>query len=181
MAKKNAKRNVKSNEMRMKVFTVVSIAINILYCLMSFVYFQGGRVSLKGLVALAFWGGQEYFCIKLLKNAVRPVYGADGSLESCIDAADPEELGIYSLAQDTLWICWVAQLFCSFHGAFFVFWLSVPTFIGYKLYAFAKPFLPELLAKAAASVGEGGTAGSPKTRDERRREAIKRRKGRLAS
>lgn len=180
MAKDTAKKNWKKNEVRMRAFTLITIVVNIFYCVMTLFYHRRGSVYMRDLFSVGFWLGQEYLCLSALKSFAKPVFAADGSLQSCPDASNPQELGLYSFAQDALWVCWVVQALCSFHFAFFVFYLPVPATVIYKLGTLAKPFLPSWLTSWGGAAAEAETAEStePATREERRREAINRRKGR---
>lgn len=183
MAKDTAKKNWKRNETRMQVFLYITILVNAVYAVLV-LWRRGGYIRLKDILAFGFWLGQEYYCWRALKLFSAPTFNAEGTLASCPDASNPRELGVYTFAQDALWVCWVVQSLCCLHPAFFVFYLPLPATLIYKGYALARPLLPSWLAGGSGGVPDGGEAAAgntTQTREERRREAIQRRKGRLVS
>lgn len=178
MAKENTKKNAKRNNARMKAFKLFTALANILYLCLVFGYHRRGQFYWKDLVGLVFWMGQEIFCLRALENLGKPTFADDGlTLQSCVDLSNPAELGLYSFVQDMLWVCWAVQVLCGVHGFFFVFYLPIPGIILYKLYCTAKPLLSSVLGKNGADAGEGEPENSPKDRDLRRKEALRRRKG----
>lgn len=119
---------------RLQIFTYVTLTVNVLY-VSAIMYRRGNLPYMVDLAAIAFWGGQEYFALGALRRFARPTFSSTGELLDCPDAANPQELGFYSLAQDILWVCWVVQVLCLIHPAFFVFYLPVPATIMYKVYS----------------------------------------------
>eukprot|EP00796_Vickermania_ingenoplastis_P010747 gene10747-7475_t len=178
MAKDTAKKNWRRNEVRMKTFTIITAAVNIIYCAVV-LHYRGGYIRMVDVLSVLFWAGQEYYCLRALQRFAAPTFAPDGSLQRCPDVSDPAELGIYTFAQDMLWVCWLVQTLCNLHHAFIVFYLPVPATIIYKGYTLARPFLPGWLGGAVQQQeGREEDQAAPQTREERRREAIKRRKGR---
>ncbi|ORC91213.1 uncharacterized protein TM35_000062180 [Trypanosoma theileri] len=176
MAKDTAKKNMRSNESRMYVFTLLTLAVNILSIIFT-MYFRGGLPSFGDLVGLGFWAGQEYVALSLLKRFAKPVYSSTGDLLECPDVSNPQELGVYSFAQDVLWVCWVVQLLCYlFHWAFVVFYLPVPATAIYKVWQFVGPLLMQRFNPGASSNGDAGADGMPMSRAERRRQELLQRK-----
>lgn len=184
MAKETAKKNLRSNIARMRVFAMITCAINALYVFV-ILYRNGGLPSFKDLMAISFWAGQEYVAYSTLNNLAKPTLSPEGDLLDCIDAGNPTELGYYTFVQDTLWICWVVQLFCIVHPAFFVFYLPVPATLLYKLWGSAlRPLFSMWIgggqgggdANENGSAGDAGGSGAPRSRQERRKEELKQRK-----
>ncbi|CCW71304.1 unnamed protein product [Phytomonas sp. Hart1] len=177
MAKETAKNNWRRNEARMKVFTFITMAVNLLYTGL-IIYHRGGLPSIYDLIAIAFWAGQEYATLQLLKGFAMPSFDVSGELLSCPDASNPKELGYYSFVQDLLWICWTVQTLCNVHTAFFVFYLPVPATLIYKGWTIARPFLTNRMGMKAANGAMEGGEQPPRNRQERRREELERRKNR---
>ncbi|EPY25534.1 hypothetical protein STCU_01331 [Strigomonas culicis] len=176
MAKETAKKNWKKNEARMKIFSMVTIAVNVLYVLV-ILYRNGGLPSFRDLSAISFWASQEYAALVSLKNFAAPRFSADGDLLDCIDASNPQELGYLTLAQDTLWVCWVVQTLCNLHTAFFVFYLPVPATFLHKLWkTILGPLLSNYFGSKGASQAEDSGEAGPRNRQERRKEEAKMRK-----
>lgn len=177
MTKDTAKKNWRRNVARMRIFAIITLAVNVLYtCVI--MYRNGGLPGIRDLVAIAFWACQEYFCYSALNAFGRPVFGEDGQLMDCADASSPKELGYYSFAQDVLWVCWVVQTLCNVHGAFVVFYLPVPATVMYKAWTmFLKPMLA---ARGSGGEDEGGPqqqGGGPQlSRQERRQQERTQRK-----
>ncbi|KAK7194851.1 hypothetical protein NESM_000406000 [Novymonas esmeraldas] len=181
MAKETAKRNVKKNAARMRVFAAITAVVNGVY-IIAILARNGGLPAFRDLLAIGFWLGQEYLAYTTLNALAQPTYGATGELLDCIDAANPKELGYYTFVQDVLWVCWVVQPLCIVHPAFIVFYLPVPATVLYKLWgAVLKP-----LASAWFGGGGGGSgvdgdgaddnSGAPRSRQERRKEELQQRK-----
>ncbi|CBH14129.1 Protein of unknown function (DUF788), putative [Trypanosoma equiperdum] len=176
MAKDTAKKNMRGNAVRMQVFSLITLTVNVICFLVSF-WRQSSFPGFGSLAALAFWAGQEYASLALLKHFARPVFNAEGELLDCPDASDPKELGYYSLAQDVLWVCWVVQVLCFlFHWGFMVLYLPVPVMGLYKLWGIIGP----LLTPAQPAAGEGcGFAPGGLSRAERRKMELQQRKKRV--
>ncbi|CBZ23022.1 conserved hypothetical protein [Leishmania mexicana MHOM/GT/2001/U1103] len=178
MAKETAKRNLRKNKVRMRVFSMITAAVNLLYVL-AILYRNGSLPSFHDLMAIGFWAGQEYLAYAMLSKVAQPTISPDGDLLDCIDASNPQELGYYSLAQDVLWVCWVVQALCMMHPAFIVFYLPVPATLIYKVWgSVLKPLVSVYLGGRGAGTGaeEGSSNGPPRNRQERREEALKQRK-----
>lgn len=177
MAKETAKRNLRTNIARMRVFAMITAAVNAFYVFV-ILYRNGGLPSFKDLMAISFWAGQEYIAYNTLNRLAQPTLSPEGDLLDCIDASNPKELGYYTFVQDTLWVCWVVQLFCILHPAFFVFYLPVPATLLYKVWgSVLQPLVSMYFSRRAggeASEGNGGCA--PRNRQERRKEELKQRK-----
>nr|CCD16198.1 unnamed protein product [Trypanosoma congolense IL3000] len=176
MAKDTAKKNVRSNAVRMQVFSLITLAINAL-CLFLAAWREGSILCFSSIAGLFFWAGQEYASLALLKHFAKPVYGPKGELLDCSDVSDPKELGIYSLAQDVLWVCWVVQLLCFlFHWGFVVLYLPVPVVGLCKLWCFVSPLFmgPKSTPGLENEFGPG-----PMSRSERRKVEVLRRKRKL--
>lgn len=181
MAKDTAKKNLRRNDTRMYIFTLITIAVNVIYVL-RIMYRNGGLPGFRDLLAIVFWVGQEYLAFSALQSVVRPKYNDQGELVECIDASNPHELGYFSFAQDVLWVCWVIQLLCCFHGAFFVFYLPVPATVIYKVWHL---LLRPLLVARYGWGAEGGNENdnsqgseAPRNRQKRRAEELRQRKSR---
>ncbi|CCW64201.1 unnamed protein product [Phytomonas sp. EM1] len=179
MAKETAKKNWRRNEVRMKVFTLITVAVNLLYTGL-IIYRRGGLPSISDLVAIVFWAGQEYAALSLIKGFAKPSFDSNGVLLSCPDVSDPKELGYYSFIQDLLWVCWAVQTFCNIHTAFFVFYLPVPATIIYKGWTVARPFLKNMLGIESGDTTHDTADGNqpPRNRQERRRAELEQRKAR---
>lgn len=181
MAKDTAKKNLKSNARRINVFTIITLAVNAIYA-GAILYRNGGLPGISDLVAIAFWGAQQLFALNALKKLAEPTLGPSGELLDCIDISDPQQLGIYTFAQDALWVCWVVQALCVVHSAFIVFYLPVPATLLYKIWnSVLKPLLAASGGGGGSSDGQGagGTSGGANlTRQERRRQEQQNRKNR---
>lgn len=178
MAKDTAKKNWKKNVARMSVFSYITIAVNVVY-LLAILYRNGGLPSFADLVAIVFWAGQEYFALGSLKAFAKPTFSPEGDLLDCADASNPKELGYYSFAQDILWVCWVVQVLCIIHPAFFVFYLPVPATIIYKIWgSVLRPLLASHFSGPRGAEGgdEQGSGDGARSRQDRRREEVKQRK-----
>lgn len=162
----------------MRAFTWITVVVNIVYVLITLIFHRRGRIYFMDIASVAFWAGQEYVYLAALKSFAKPVLNSEGMLQSCPDVSSPSELGMYNLAQDGLWICWVVQVLCSIHHAFIVFYLPLPATFIYKIYVLARPFLPFGSKKNGEEDGEGAGQEAPTNRKERRQEALNRRKGR---
>ncbi|KAH9577713.1 SRP-independent targeting protein 2/TMEM208 [Trypanosoma melophagium] len=174
MAKDTAKKNMRKNETRMRVFTLFTLSVNVI-SIIFLMYSRGGLPSLGDLLGLVFWAGQEYVALSLLKRVATPLYSPTGDLLECADVSNPAELGVYSFAQDVLWVCWVVQLLCYlFHWAFVVFYLPVPATAMYKAWQLVGPLIMQRFYPADA--GNAKTDGMPRTRAERRRQELLQRK-----
>ncbi|RNF23142.1 uncharacterized protein Tco025E_02890 [Trypanosoma conorhini] len=173
MAKDTAKKNMRRNEARMRTFTVCTWAVNVL-SLAYLVYHRGSLPCLREVVGLGFWAGQEFVALALLKQFARPSYSSTGELLDCPDASNPSELGVYSFAQDLLWVCWVVGLLCClFHWAFFLLYLPVPAMAMYKGWSLIGPLLRRRQGPTEENA-EG--AAMPRNRAERRRQELLQRK-----
>ncbi|KPA73691.1 hypothetical protein ABB37_09620 [Leptomonas pyrrhocoris] len=185
MAKETAKKNLRSNNARMRVFAAITAAVNALY-VFAILHRRGGLPSFTDLLAIVFWAGQEYAAYRTLHKLAQPTLSPEGDLLDCIDASNPTELGYYTFVQDMLWVCWVVQLFCILHPAFFVFYLPVPATLLYKLWT---TVLRPLASMYFGGGGQGGQPGAqdnggaaaggsaaPRNRQERRKEEQKQRK-----
>ncbi|KEG11695.1 hypothetical protein DQ04_02361070 [Trypanosoma grayi] len=177
MAKDTLKKNVRRNETRMRIFTIAVFVINAV-SIIAIMYYRGSVPHLVDIAGVTFWAGQEYMALALLKRFAKPTYSSTGELLDCPDASNPAELGVYSFAQDVLWVCCAVQLLCSlFHWAFVIFYLPVPAMAMYKLWHLLAPLL--LLRRGASAVGEGDEDSAlPRDRMERRRMELMQRKKR---
>ncbi|AYU75550.1 Protein of unknown function (DUF788) [Leishmania donovani] len=178
MAKETAKRNLKKNNVRMRVFSMITAAVNLLYVLV-ILYRNGSLPSFHDLMAIGFWAGQEYLAYSMLSKVAQPAISPEGHLLDCIDASNPQELGYYTLAQDVLWVCWVVQALCIMHPAFIVFYLPVPATLIYKVWgSVLKPLVAAYLGGSGVGTGadEDSSHGPPRNRQERRKEELKQRK-----
>ncbi|KAG5487389.1 hypothetical protein CUR178_08475 [Leishmania enriettii] len=179
MAKGTAKKNLKKNTARMRVFSIITAAVNALY-VFALLYRNGSLPSCRDLMAISFWVGQEYVAYSTLNKLAQPTLSPEGDLLDCIDASNPQELGYYTFAQDVLWVCWCVQLLCILHPAFIVFYLPVPATLIYKLWG---SVLAPLVSATFGGGGGGhtgadddGSSGAPRNRQERRKEELKQRK-----
>ncbi|GET85393.1 hypothetical protein, conserved [Leishmania tarentolae] len=182
MAKETAKKNWRKNQVRMRVFFMIMAAVNLLYIL-AILHRNGSLPSFRDLGAISFWAGQEYLAYLLLNKVAQPTISPEGHLLDCIDASNPQELGYYTLAQDVLWVCWVVQALCIMHPAFIVFYLPVPGTLLYKVWgSVLKPLVSAYFGGSGAGTDAGAGAedensnGSPRNRQERRKEELRQRK-----
>ncbi|ESL07308.1 hypothetical protein TRSC58_05005 [Trypanosoma rangeli SC58] len=176
MAKDTAKKNMRRNEARMRTFTICTWAVNV-FSLAFIMYYRSSLPSFWDVIGLGFWAGQEFVALALLKQFAKPSYSSTGELLECPDASNPSELGVYSFAQDFLWVCWVVGLLCClFHWAFFLLYLPVPAMAMYKGWCLISP----LLRRRQASSEENAEGGAmPRNRAERRREELLQRKRKI--
>lgn len=158
MAKDTAKKNIKSNQARLRNFLIITVVINALWLLQPFFLAseEDGWTIFSILSGLSFWVGQEYFTYNQLFKAGQPVYDENGNLQECIDLSDPDQLGILSYAQDILWSCWALQLLTQFVSSkFWYLYLAIPIFAVYKIWTgFLQPMLN--MARGAQQQGQGG-------------------------
>ncbi|XQJ24159.1 Protein of unknown function (DUF788), putative [Leishmania guyanensis] len=178
MSKETAKKNLKKNIARMRVFSMITAAVNALYVFAIF-YRNGSLPSFYDLMAIGFWAGQEYLAYSTLNKLAQPTISPEGGLLDCIDVSNPQELGYYTLVQDILWVCWVVQALCILHPAFIVFYLPVPATLIYKLWdTVLKPLASAYFGRSGAGTGadDGGSNSPPRNRQERRKEELKQRK-----
>ncbi|KAG5488111.1 hypothetical protein LSCM1_08176 [Leishmania martiniquensis] len=180
MAKGTAKKNLKKNLVRMRVFWIITTAVNALYVL-AILYRNGSLPSFRDLAAISFWAGQEYVAYSALNKLAQPTLSPDGDLLDCIDASNPQELGYYTFVQDVLWVCWAVQLLCILHPAFIVFYLPVPATLISKFWgSVLAPLLSTFFGGSGGGddigADDGGSSGAPRNRQERRKEELKQRK-----
>ncbi|KAG8344420.1 putative Protein of unknown function (DUF788) [Trypanosoma vivax] len=175
MAKDTAKKNRRKNEERMRLFTLITVAVNVITILV-ILYRHGFSPQFGSIVWLSFWAGQQYASLALLKYVAKPTYGPTGELVDCADVSDPAALGPYSLAQDLLWVCWAVEpLCCIVHWGFVFLYLPLPIYCVYKLSTIAS-LLRGPRSTSAEHVPEGQV---PQTRAERRRLELHQRKRKL--
>ncbi|EKG05478.1 hypothetical protein TCSYLVIO_003449 [Trypanosoma cruzi] len=173
MAKDTAKKNMRRNEERMRRFTICTLAVNVL-SLVFIIYHRGSLPWFRDVVGVGFWAAQEFVALFLLKAFAKPTCSSTGELLECPDASNPSELGMYSYAQDLLWVCWVVELLCYlFHWAFFLLYLPIPAMALYQFWAFIGPLL--LRRQPSADESSEGAA-IPRNRAERRRQELLQRK-----
>ena len=186
MARENAKKHVKSNASRLTLFRQISYA---LLALQVFVLWlsdrDGDLTTLSGLasfaVSVGFWFGQEMLSIKLLEKCSSPEYDASGDILDCVDLSDPQQLGVFSYAQDLLWVCWGVQFLSSVVSRYFlVLYLPVPAIAVYKGFT---TFISPMLARRGGAGGAGEESADKtghddaRSRLQRRREELRQRKG----
>lgn len=181
MAKGTAKANLKNNAARILHFQEITIAINAIHFLMG-VWATGSITpSVWDVVVLAFWLVQEWGMIYLLKLQGQAECDSNGDLVSCRDISDTEQLGIYSYAQDCLWVCWAVQLLVALVSSYFVvLYFAIPGFAIYKLWGIVfRPLLSRFFGGGGndGEDGEGKEQGDyNKTRAQRRKDEIAMRK-----
>jgi hypothetical protein len=190
MAKDTAKKNIKSNQVRLRNFLIITVAVNLLWLLQPLVLASNDDPNSSWTIfsilsGLSFWAGQEYFTLRQLHNAGQPTYDENGNLQDCIDLSDPDQLGILSYAQDILWSCWALQLLTQFVSPkFWYLYLAIPVFAVYKLWTgFLQPMLNLARGQQQQQDPTGGAAGGnidesnlpqdPKSRLDRKRQELR--------
>eukprot|EP00758_Cryptobia_borreli_P009011 Tbor_TRINITY_DN5439_c1_g1::TRINITY_DN5439_c1_g1_i1::g.24357::m.24357 len=174
MAHENAKKSARKNEFRLRLFILISVGISLLSAVIPLIFstpnlsspqlsetinFTSSQedASMREhskfsytwfLFKLVFWAGHYVPTILLLKQLGRPDRSASGEIISCIDLSIPEQLGMYSYAQDIMWMCWVAHFMSSVvHSIFIILYLPIPGFALYKV--FGSVIMPLYNAKTA--------------------------------
>lgn len=176
MAKETAKKNARTNATRLQWFRTVTTAINGVYLLNLVLWSDGPMFSIWSIFWILFWGAQEYIALLVLTSHGAAQLDASGDVVDCIDLSDPQQLGIYSYAQDLMWVCWAVQLLTCISNWFFVLYLPVP------LMALSKA-LPLIQGMFARSRGPQHPQGMEqpeedlRSRLQRRRDQIRQRKG----
>ena len=169
MAKDNAKKNAISNASRLKLFLVITIAVNAVWLISPLLSLFGGSSSSENIIEdgndswslfqlifyLSFWAGQEYFAYIQLYKAGQPSMDAStGKISDCIDLADPAQLGLMSYAQDLLWVCWGLQLLTQYVSSkFWILYFLIPVFAVYKIFT---GFIKPMLGMAGQAMGQQG-------------------------
>lgn len=157
MANNNAKKYAKSNAQRLLLFrqvTLVCVGLHLLCVFLNYLfYFDWETRSFVGslfwdLSALSFWGVQEYLALSALAAQGAPTLDEEGNISECIDLQDPAQLGIYSYAQDLLWVCWAVQVLTRLSSWFILFYIPVPLMALSK--GWSMVVAPMLNARAAA-------------------------------
>lgn len=186
MSKETAKKNIKSNQVRILVFLLITAILNILFTL-HVLYIDSAAWTTWEMIKVQgiFWLGQELIALKLLWSAGQPVYSPEtGALVECVDISDAAQLGLLSYAQDLLWVCWAVQFLSQFVSRTAgMLYLAVPGYGAYKLWEkVISPFLEMRRTQrdaAAAANQDGGAAGEEpmdaRSRLERRKQENKER------
>mmetsp|Transcript_49714 Transcript_49714/g.57258 ORF Transcript_49714/g.57258 Transcript_49714/m.57258 type:complete len:184 (-) Transcript_49714:42-593(-) len=181
MAKDTAKKHWKSNEERLKFFQFTSLAILAVDVLVA-VLFSNSGVTWGWTFMLAFWAGQYYITLRLLYFCGQPTFHeTSGELIDCIDLKDPEQLGVYSYAQDLLWVCWVVETLSLYSWWGLVLYAPVPMVVTYKAWSMLlSPMISRFFSSGRPSAGQDDKSAAeadPRTRLQRRREELRARKG----
>lgn len=183
MAKDTAKKNLRSNKSRLALFRGITVVINIVYLLSLVVSVGLEGISVGSLFAVVFWAVQEYAALALLAARGSGEYNESGELQDCVDIADPQQLGIYSYAQDLLWVCWAVHLLTSWSSWCFFLYLPVPVVALYKSWSYVLgPLLSRFLQSSSSQQQQGDLqpADDPRSRLQRRREELRARKGKTS-
>lgn len=173
MAKDTAKKNLRSNEARMKLFWQITAGINAIY-LISIAFF--GDLWWGSILGWLFWVCQEYLALKLLAARGSPELSETGEILDCIDLSDHNQLGIYTYAQDLLWVCWVSHSLCAVSSYFLVLYLPVPFVALKKAWEFVISPLLSRMTQSKAPTPEP-QEDDVRSRLQRRREQLRARKG----
>lgn len=172
MAKDTAKKNVIANASRLKIFLIITIAVNAVWLISPLISFFGDKPSETNVAVedsasnnnewslfqiifyLSFWAGQEYFAYIQLYKAGQPSMDAStGKISDCIDLSDPAQLGLLSYAQDLLWVCWGLQLLTQYVSSkFWLLYFLIPVFAVYKIFT---GFIKPMLGMAGQAMGNG--------------------------
>jgi hypothetical protein len=163
MAHEVAKRNARKNAARLQKFRAITIILNILYC-MAFIYWNESFVPyFSDLLAVAFWFAQQWGAIVLLAAKGKPSMDEQGEIVDCSDLANADELGLFSYAQDTLWVCWISEFGTGFLTSWFwILYLCVPAFAFYKAWGMIlSPLLSRMFGGGGGSAPGAGFAPGP--------------------
>jgi hypothetical protein len=147
MAHDVAKKNSKRNAVRIAKFRTITLVINALYILLTVLINQSFIPYISDVLWLFFWFSQEWLMITLLATRGAPATDDQGEIIDCSDLAIAESLGMFSYAQDTLWLCWgVQSLTLLVSRWFFAVYLVIPGFALYKAWGFIiYPLLSKVL------------------------------------
>jgi hypothetical protein len=176
MAKETAKKNARSNATRLQWFRTVTTVINAVYLLNLLVWTEGPMFSVWSIFWMLFWATQEYVALVVLTTHGTAELDASGDVVDCIDLSDPQQLGIYSYAQDLMWVCWAVQLLTCVSNWFLVLYLPVPITAVVK----ALPLLQGMFSRSRGPQQTGGMEQPEddlRSRLQRRRDQIRQRKG----
>eukprot|EP01060_Flectonema_neradi_P002018 TRINITY_DN1121_c2_g1_i1.p1 TRINITY_DN1121_c2_g1~~TRINITY_DN1121_c2_g1_i1.p1 ORF type:complete len:199 (+),score=31.17 TRINITY_DN1121_c2_g1_i1:49-645(+) len=157
MARGNAKRNAHINKKRMALFKQITIGINV--ALAAYYLYNGQLLNFRTIVMFAFFGVQEYFSLQMLERHGKPSYDSFGNVVECVNLSDPKDLGMHSLLQDLLWICWAVETTIAFTWYGWIIYLIVPTYGFHKVWKAFGPRLKDMAEKYAAGQNPMPTPG----------------------
>lgn len=179
MAKETAKRNARTNATRLRWFRIITVAVNAVYLLSLVLSSEASVLSIWSVCWILFWATQEYAALLALTAHGAPQSDASGDIVDCNDLSDPQQLGLYSYAQDLLWVCWAVQLLTVVSGWFLFLYIPVPAMAFSKVFPFLKAIFPGgRSAQSQTAMPE--QEDDLRTRLQRRRDQVRQRKGKAA-
>jgi hypothetical protein len=156
MAKDTAKKALKATTERLALYNYITVGINVLYVLVALWQNSFGMPSFTTIFAATFWYGQEFIMMYLLKWRATPSFGPGGEVVDCPDITQVEQLGVFSYAQDCLWISWICHVGTMVTWWFWLLYVVVPLFAVYKLWDIVLwPALKSFLMSPSADPNAG--------------------------
>ena len=162
------------NVSRLRLFLVVTLSINIIS--IAAAALRGSLFSAAFFSGTLFWASQEYVALLLLRSRAAPETLPDGEIVECADISSPEELGLYSYAQDLLWVCWAAHGLSSLSSWFVIIYAPVPAMALYKSKSIWTLLLGGLFGDSSATSSPSNsdpTDSDPRSRLHRRRAELR--------
>jgi len=132
MAKDGAKKIHAANQDRLRLFLLITVALNVVYLLYRAYLHRTSFGFLHGVGWLLLLGGEGAALHALRAHAAPEYDGPTGRLASCNDLTALE--GTPSSIQDVLWVSWFVQTTTLFSDWFWLFYLAIPCYGIYILY-----------------------------------------------
>ena len=169
MARDTAKKNLRSNNMRLAVFFAVTVASNLIHVV---AILLSGEGWWSGLFGISFWSTHQLVALYFLKLKGAASLDEHGDIADCVDISDPANLGMFSYAQDVLWVCWAVQLLSTCISVYFsILYIPIPVLAVSKLWnSVISPILSLRRQHRQEAVGKEQNDDTPKNRLQRRRE-----------
>eukprot|EP01064_Diplonema_japonicum_P012881 TRINITY_DN2022_c2_g1_i1.p1 TRINITY_DN2022_c2_g1~~TRINITY_DN2022_c2_g1_i1.p1 ORF type:complete len:202 (+),score=41.10 TRINITY_DN2022_c2_g1_i1:62-667(+) len=149
MAKGNAKANDAKNKKLIALFQKISLGINA-FVVAYHLGYKGDFFSVSTILYVAFFAVQEYFALQHLEKHGKPQLGSEGQIVSCVNLADPKDLGLYTYVQDLLWVCWTVQVLLLITSYAWFVYVLVPLYGVYKAWDTVGPMLKKAAERHSA-------------------------------
>ena len=183
MGRENAKRAYRNSRRRIRLYLIITAVINIFWLLVSGTL----RVNLSGLRNISVWFPlflwllQQLTMIWFLYKAVSPSFDEYNNLLDSQDITNAQVLGLYSYAQDFLWLCWVIQAGSLYSSRFYIIYGFMAIYVVYRVLTLLGTFIWAWLGTGSHETSESTSNASrnaprsSRTIAQRRAEAGRRR------
>eukprot|EP01062_Namystynia_karyoxenos_P059861 TRINITY_DN51289_c0_g1_i1.p2 TRINITY_DN51289_c0_g1~~TRINITY_DN51289_c0_g1_i1.p2 ORF type:complete len:228 (+),score=94.70 TRINITY_DN51289_c0_g1_i1:89-685(+) len=159
MARGNQKQAERDNHSWLSVNNTVMLAVNGLVVLYH-LFVSGELASLSTFCSIAFFAGQEWLALMLLRKAAEPVRDGEGTIAECKSLKDTKTLSaMESFCIDMLWTCEGVQLLLLLTSWAWLIYLFVPVVGAYKLWHLVQPLLSAMGASNVAAGADEPAGG----------------------